>query len=179
MGIEQLIWAVLILLFLIVSALKNLQKQKKRTGTKPIPTRETPKRRPKSDEELKDFLEDLMGVERPKKKPPIRHETEEPAPTVVLEDPSEGPQGTLVHLEGLKTQPLVVLKEPKIEEEPYSGGTKGTLVHLEGLKVRPLSEAPTPVERPSVVPKIDLKKMIIFSEIIGPPIAKRRSHRLF
>ncbi len=177
MGIEQLIWAVLILLFLIISALKNLQKQKKRTGTKPIPTRETPEGRPKSDEELRDFLEDLMGVERPKKRPPIRHETEEPAPPVVLEEPSEGPQGTLVHLEGLKTHP-VVLKEPKIEEEPY-GETQGTLVHLKGLKTQPLSEVPTPVERPSVVPKTDLKKMIIFSEIIGPPIAKRRTHRLF
>lgn len=160
MGIEQLIWAFLILMFLIVSALKNLQKQKKRqeAKAKPIPTREAPRKKPKSDKTLQDFLEDLMGIERPKKRPPIRYEPEEPAPTIVLEQPKE---------------------EPILEEEP-SEGTKGILVHLEGLKTPQSSfEVTKTLEHPVLLPKKDLKRMVILSEIIGPPIAKRKTHRLF
>lgn len=153
MGLEQLLWAVLILIFLVISALKNLQKQKKRAGTKPIPARETPRRRPKSDEELRGFLEELMGIERPKEKPPIRRETEE----IALKQP--------------KKKPIIKEALPEV--------SKGTLVQLEGLKTPLPSEVPKTVEHPAIIPKKDLKRMIILSEIIGPPIAKRKTHRLF
>jgi hypothetical protein len=157
MGFEQLIWAVLILIFLVVSALKNFQKQKKRTGSKPVPTKETPKRRPKSDEEVRGFFEELMGIERPKERPPIRYETEEAVPPVAPKRPK---------------------RKPRFEEEP-SEVPKGLLVQLRGLETPPPSEEPKTVKRPVILPKGGLRNAIILSEIIGPPIAKRKTHRLF
>ncbi|HHT9126387.1 MAG TPA: hypothetical protein ACFYD6_11295 [Candidatus Brocadiia bacterium] len=167
-GFEQLIWVIVLLIFVVASALKSLRK--KRPEAKPAPAREKevrrtsfspPKEKPKSNEELRRFLEELMGIERPKEEPPVRHETEETAPPVVLKQPKKRPKPKTI-----------------IEEEPQEV-TKGTLVQLEGLKAQSLPEVSKPLEHPIVPPKNELKRAIILSEIIGPPISKRKTHRLF
>ena len=169
-GLEQLIWAIVILIFIVASALKNLRK--KRPGAKPIPTQEPSKGRPKSDDDLRRFLEELMGIERPKEEPPIRHETEEAAPPVILKRPKKKPETKII-----KKEPVEV--------------TRSKLVQLAGLKTQPLAEASKALEHPVAPPKPvvtlsvakgnlnDLKRAIILSEIIGPPLAKRKTHRLF
>ncbi len=159
-GLEQLIWAIVILIFIVASALKNLRK--KRPGAKPIPTPEPSKGRPKSDDDLRRFLEELMGIERPKEEPPIRVETEEAAPPVILKRPKKKPK-----------------PEPKIVKEEPVEVTRSRLVQLEGMKTQPSTEVPKPLERPVTPPKSELKRAIILSEIIGPPLAKRKTHRLF
>lgn len=145
--IGQLIWAIVILIFIVAGALKNLRK--KQQGTNPIPV---PEKKPKSNDELRRFLEELMGIKR--------HE-EEPAPApVILKEPKKKPR-------------------PKIIKEELPEVPKGRLIHLEGLKTQPAHEAPKPSEKPIAPLRNELRRAIILSEILGPPLAKRRTHRLF
>ena len=75
---EQLVWAIIIIIFIIFTALKN--RARNRPGT-------TSERAPDSDHEAKEgrdklsrYMEELLGIETPETKPQVRVEREEPKP---------------------------------------------------------------------------------------------------
>lgn len=152
-GFEQLIWAFLIIMFLVLSIIKSMkQQQRAKTAATQKPAQ---RRRPRSPDDVERFLEELMGVERPREKPPIRYEEEEET-----------------------ARPRRPKPEPIVQEAPAEVA-RGGLGQLEGFEEYPVPEPPSAEEQPVKKPKYDLKKAIIFSEIIGPPISKRKTHRLF
>ncbi len=155
---EQLVWAIIIIIFIVFTALKN------RARNRPATTSE---RAPDSDHEAKEgrdklsrYMEELLGIETPETKPQVRVERKEPKP---LE-------------KRVRTKP-----EPKTEkkvgqfESPltkiYEGKTKPT---IPGRKDICHSKLPW-----GTLSGKDLKNAIVFAEILGPPISKRKSHRLF
>jgi hypothetical protein len=155
---EQLVWAIIIIIFIIFTVLKN------RARNKPDTTSE---RAPDSDHEAKEsrdklsrYMEKLLGIEMPETKPQVRVEREEQKP---LE-------------KRVRTKP-----EPKIEKKV--GQFESPLTKIYEKKTKP----PIPEEKNIYHSRLpwgtlsgkDLKNAIIFAEILGPPISKRKSHRLF
>ena len=159
---EQLVWAIIIIIFIIFAALKNRARNK--PGT-------TLKRAPDSDHEEKEerdkltrYMEELFGTEMPEAKPERRIDEEryEPLEKEVRPKP-----------------------EPKLEPKPEKkiGDLKPTIEK----HIREIWEQPIPEKKDIYSAKFpwgtlsgkDLKNAIIFAEILGPPISKRKSHRLF
>ena len=155
---EQLVWAIIIIIFIIFAALKNRARNKPDT---------TFKRAPDSDHEEKEerdkltrYIEELFGTEMPETKPERRIEEErhEPLEKKVRLKPEPKPERKIgdlkptidKHLKEIWEQPIP--KKKDIYRSKFPWGT------LSGK---------------------DLKNAIIFAEILGPPISKRKSHRLF
>ncbi len=155
---EQLVWAIIIIIFIIFTALKN------RARNKPGTTFE---RAPDSDHEAKEgrdklsrYMEELLGIETPETKPEIRIGEERhellgkevrPKPVQIIEEKIGQFESPLTKIYEKKPKPPVH-KKKDIYSSKFPWGT------LSGK---------------------DLKNAIIFAEILGPPISKRKSHRLF
>ncbi len=155
---EQLIWAIIFIIFIIATVLRT--RARKRPETAIEETTDTRKKTKERREGLNKYLEELFGMEIPETKPKIIIKEEKPKPlkTRVTQ----------------KTKPKTEIRDRKF--------------------VSPLSERFREKEK-SITPerkeiyqskfpwgfliKKDLPSAIIFSEIIGPPISKRKSHRLF
>ncbi len=147
---EQLVWAVIIIIFIIFTALKNRARNRPKTEHKPEEERD----------KLSRYMEELLGTEIPETKPEIRIDEE---------------RYELLEKE-VRPKPVPIIEE-KI------GQFESPLTKIYGKKPKP----PIPEKKDIYCSKIpwdtlsgkDLKNAIIFAEILGPPISKRKSHRLF
>ena len=155
---EQLVWAIIIIIFIIFTALKNRARNKPRT---------TSERAPDSDHEEKEerdkltrYMEELFGTEIPETKPQVRVERKEPKP--LEKRVKTKPEPIVEKKVGLFESPLA-----KKYEEKWKAP-----VH----EKKDIYRAEFPWDTLSGK---DLKNAIIFAEILGPPISKRKSHRLF
>ncbi len=155
---EQLIWSVIIIAFIIYTALKNRIRNRPsasidRTDDAELKTRD-------ENDRLGRYMEELLGIERPKTKPQIE----------------------------IEQKPLKPLKEKVTTGEKTKANKR--IGHLESplIKEHRERQKPSPHEKRKVshtkfpwgnLSSKDLPGAIILSEIIGPPISKRKSHRLF
>jgi hypothetical protein len=155
---EQLIWSVIIIAFIIYTALKN--RAKNRPDTNINRTSDINHKARDEDDKLGRYMEELLGIERSETKQRIAIEREIQEPLEERSTPREEPEAKrrLSHLES----PL--LKEHRVELEPILPEKRETL------------HAKFPWSNLSWK---DLTNAIVLSEIIGPPISKRKSHRLF
>ncbi len=105
-------------------------------------------------------MEELLGIERPENKPKIKikRETQEPLKEKVTSREESEAKKRVRHFES----PLV--KEHREERKPPLS------------EKREIYHAKFPW---GTLSKKDLPSAIVLAEIIGPPISKRKSHRLF
>ena len=151
---EQLVWAIIIIIFIIFTALKNRARNRPdaiidRTDNAEYETREEP-------DKISRYMEELLGIEISEAKPKIRRKRERP--------------------ESLKKT-----VEPKAEER--IGHFKSPLVSKYEQKTKPSFPESKNVYGAKfpwgTLSKKDLPRAIVLSEIIGPPISKRKERRLF
>ncbi|MFQ5685214.1 MAG: hypothetical protein ACE5GV_01000 [Candidatus Scalindua sp.] len=155
---EQLVWAIIIIIFIIFAALKN--RARNRPGT-------TLGRAPDSDHKAKEdrdklsrYMEELLGIEMPETKPEIRIDEERHE---LLENKVRS-----------KPEPIIEKKVDQFESpltKTYEGKSKPPVHEKKNIYH---SRLPW-----DTLSGKDLKNAIIFAEILGPPISKRKSHRLF
>ncbi len=147
---EQLVWAIIIIIFIIFTALKNRARNRPKTEHKPEEERD----------KLSRYMEELLGTEIPETKPEIRIDEE---------------RYELLEKEVRPKPEPIVEKEVDQFESPlakkYEEKWKAP-VH----EKKDIYRAEFPWDTLSGK---DLKNAIIFAEILGPPISKRKSHRLF
>lgn len=155
---EQLVWAIIIIIFIIFTVLKN------RARNRPEPTLE---RAPDSDHEAKEgrdklagYMEELLGIETPETKPQVRVERKEPKP--------------LEKRVRTKPEPIIEKKVGQFESPLAKKYEKKWKAPVHEKKDIYRSKFPW-----GTLSGKDLKNAIIFAEILGPPISKRKSHRLF
>jgi hypothetical protein len=105
-------------------------------------------------------MEDLLGIKRPETKPQIRikRETQKPIKERVRPREESEAKKRVGHFESPLIKEHREKRKPPLPEE------------------RKIHHAKFPWGNLS---KKDLPSAIILSEIIGPPISKRKSHRLF
>ncbi len=158
-GMEQLVWAIIFVIFIIITILKN------RARKKPLTTTEKPPEIKKKVEERQDrlgkYLEEILGIERPE------------------------PEPQRITIEKEKPGPLKEIVKPKtrLEKEEVVGEFESPLMK----EFREREKAVIPEKKElyrakfpwGIISKEDLRSAIVFAEIIGPPISKRKSHRLF
>ncbi len=157
---EQLVWAIIMIVFLIFIALKNRARARNRPDTNIDRTADTEQKTRKEDDRLGRYMEELLGIERPEPKPQIRTKRETPKPVKERIKPREEPE--IKKKVGQFESPLA--KEHREKRKS----------HLPEKKE--IYHAKFPWGNLS---RKDLPNAIILSEIIGPPISKRKSHRLF
>ena len=147
---EQLAWAIIIIIFIIFTALKNRARNRPKTEHKPEEERD----------KLSRYMEELLGTEKPETKPEIRIDEERyellekevrPKPVPIIEEKIGQFESPLTKIYEKKPKPPISEKKD-IYRAKFPWGT---------------------------LPGKDLKNAIIFAEILGPPISKRKSHRLF
>ena len=147
---EQLVWAIIIIVFIIFTALKNRARNRPKTEHKPEEERD----------KLSRYMEELLGTEKPETKPEIRIDEERyellekevrPKPVPIIEEKIGQFESPLTEIYEKKPKPPIPEKKD-IYRAKFPWGT------LSGK---------------------DLKNAIIFAEILGPPISKRKSHRLY
>jgi hypothetical protein len=154
-GMEQLVWAIIFIIFIIITVLKN------RTRKKPGTTIGKPTEVKERQEKLSKYLEEFLGIEIPEPEPQrITIEKEKLRPIKERVIPKTKPKRE--NSFGTFTSPLI----KRFEER------EKTLIP----EKKELYQAKFPW---GTISKKDLPGAIIFSEIIGPPISKRKSHRLF
>ena len=157
-GMEQLVWAIIMIVIIIFTALKN--RARNRPDTNIDRTSKTEQNTRKGTDKLGIYMEELLGIERVDTKPQIRIKRKIPKP---LQE---------------RVAPRV---EPEIEKE---------VVQVESPFAKKINDEQTASlpEKKEIchakfpwgsLSKKDLPSAIILSEIIGPPISKRKSHRLF
>ncbi|MBS1259315.1 MAG: hypothetical protein MAG551_02384 [Candidatus Scalindua arabica] len=154
---EQLVWAIIII-FIIFTALKNRARNRPDT---------TSGRAPDTDHEAKEerdklarYMEELLGIETPETKPQVRVERKEPEP-LEKEIPPK-PEPVIEKKVGQFESPLA----KKYEEKSKPPIPKRKDIYYTKFPWGTLSGK-------------DLKNAIINAEILGPPISKRKSHRLY
>ncbi len=158
-GMEQLVWAIIFVIFIIITVLKSRARKKTLTTTeKPM---EVKKKVEERQDRLGRYLENILGIERPEPEPQrITIEEEKPRP--------------------LKER---VTPKTKLEKEEVVGKFESPLMK----ELREREKAVIPEKKKlyrakfpwGTISKKDLRSAIIFAEILGPPISKRKSHRLF
>ncbi len=158
-GMEQLVWVVIFIIFIIVTALKSKNRSRKKPSTT---TGEPPKIRKKArgqQEKLGRYLEEILGVERPEPEPQrITIEEEKPSPLRKRVKPEPEKEEVIGEFESplmkeFKEREKAVISEKKeLYQMKFPWGT---------------------------ISRENLPSAIIFAEILGPPISKRKSHRLF
>ncbi len=155
---EQLVWSLIIIAFIIYTALKNRARNRPnasidRTDNAELKTRA-------EHDRLSRYMEDLLGIEQTENKPQIGIERKalKPLGEKVATGEESGVKKRVGHLES-------PLKKEQREEQTSTPPEK-----------RKGSHAKFPWGNLSGK---DLPGAIILSEIIGPPISKRKSHRLF
>ncbi len=155
---EQLVWAIIIVVFIIYTALKN--RARNRPAINIDRTADTEQKRGEEDDKLGRYMKELLGIERPETKTQIRVKKEEPKPLKRRVKPKPEPERK--DQIGQFESPLSKIYEKK-QKSPLP--EKGKIYH---------TKFPW-----GTLSKKDLPGAIILSEIIGPPISKRKSHRLF
>jgi hypothetical protein len=153
-GMEQLVWAIIIIVFIIFTALKNRARNRLGINTDRTADAE-PKTRGEQDR-LGRYMEELLGIERPETKPQIEIKRETQKPLKQQVSPRE--ESEAKEMDDRFTSQLVEDQKSPLPEK------------------REIYHAKFPW---STLSKKDLPNAIILSEIIGPPISKRKSHRLF
>ena len=154
---EQLVWAIIIIVFIIYTALKN--RARNRPDTNIARTADT-EQKTREEDRLGRYMEELLGIEKPETKPQIRIKRKSQKPLKERVNPRE--ESDAKKRVGHFESPL--LKEHR-EKQKSSPPEQREIYH-----------AKFPWGNLS---KKDLPGAIILSEIIGPPISKRKSHRLF
>jgi len=158
-GMEQLVWVVIFIIFIIVTALKNRNRSKKKPDATPWEQSKIRKKAREQQGKLGRYLEEILGVERPE------------------------PEPQRITIEEEKPRPLRKRVKPEPEKEEVIGEFESPL--MKEFKEREKAVIPEKKERYQVklpwgtISKENLPSAIIFAEIIGPPISKRKSHRLF
>ncbi len=155
---EQLIWSLIIIAFIIYTALKNRARNRPDTNIDRASDVEHKAR--DEDDRLGKYMEKLLGIERPETKQQIEIEQEIQKPLKERITPREEPEAKerVGHFESPLLKEHRVKRKPPLPEE------------------REIHHAKFPWGNLS---RKDLPGAIILSEIIGPPISKRKSHRLF
>ena len=152
---EQLVWSVIIIAFIIYTALKN--RTRNRPDTKRDKTSGVEHKAGGEDDKLGRYMEELLGIKRPGAKSQINIEREIQKPIKERIAPREESEAEkrVGHFES----PLHRERQkPPLPEKREICHSKFPWVNLSGK---------------------DLTNAIVLSEIIGPPISKRKSHRLF
>ena len=152
---EQLVWSLIIIVFIIYTALKNRARNRPDTNIDRASDVEHKAR--DKDDKLGRYMEDLLGIERPEAKSQINIEQE-------------------------IQKPIKERIAPREESE-----AEKRVDHFESPLQRERQKPPLPKKREICHSKSpwgnlsgkDLANAIVLSEIIGPPISKRKSHRLF
>jgi hypothetical protein len=155
---EQLVWAIIIVVFIIYTALKN--RARNRPAINIDRTADTEQKTGEADDKLGRYMEELLGIKRSEIKPQIEIEREIHKP--LKERITPGKESEAKKRVGHFESPLI--KEHREEQKPPPHEEKG------------IPHAKFPWGNLS---RKDLPNAIILSEIIGPPISKRKSHRLF
>ncbi len=153
---EQLVWALIIIIFIIFTVLKNRARNRPdtisdRTDNTKYTTREEP-------DKISRYMEELLGIERPESKPKTRIKREKPESLKKTFKPKPKTGEKIGQFETPLVKKYEQKTKPSFPEKKNVYGAKfpwGTLS------------------------KKDLPRAIILSEIIGPPISKRKGHRLF
>ena len=155
---EQLIWAIILIIFTIFIALKN--RARNRPDSNIDRTADTEQKTGEEDDRLGRYMEELLGIKRPETKPQIRikRETQKPLKERVTPGEESEAKKRVGHFES----PLI--KEHRAKRKPPLPEKRE--IHHAKFPWGSLSRK-------------DLPNAIILSEIIGPPISKRKSHRLF
>jgi hypothetical protein len=154
---EQLVWAIIIIVFIIYTALKNRARSRNIPDTNIDRTADTEQKKGETGDRLGRYMEDLLGIERAAVTKPqieIERKTQKPLrQKVTTREELEAEEKV-----DLVTSPLVEKLGPLPSKE------------------REASQANFPW---GTLSRKGIRSAIILSEIIGPPIAKRKSHRLF
>lgn len=191
MGLEQLIWIVLLLVILLVSVIKRIigQKRGKRLDRvnlgESIVKKETSARpRPKErDTEWERFLRDMLGIETPVYKTEKEPKEKPVSDSERVADISEKVEIGLepVSAEKELDKPVRIKSKshpvPEVEKRHLKPTIEEHYVKVEesGVKMeKEMAVAPF-----NLFKKVGLKDAIVYSEIIGPPLAKRKHYRIF
>ncbi len=155
---EQLVWAIVIVVFIIYTALKN--RARNRPATNIDRTADTEQKTGEADDRLGRYMEELLGIKRSEIKPQIKikRETQEPLKERVTPGKEPAAKKRVGQFESPLEKEHRVKRKPPVHEESEIYHTKFPW---------------------STLSRKDLPHAIILSEIIGPPISKRKSHRLF
>jgi len=158
-GMEQLVWAIIFVIFIIITILKNKARKKALTTTeKPMGVKKKVEER---QDRLGKYLEEILGVERPE------------------------PEPQRITIEEEKPRPLKEIVKPITRPEKEEGLGKFESPLMKVLREREKAVIPEKKELYrakfpwGIISKEDLRSAIVFAEIIGPPISKRKTHRLF
>ena len=153
---EQLVWAIIIIIFIIFTALKN--RARNIPGVVADRAKNAEYEPSKKSDKISRYMEELLGVEIPEDRHHVRKRSgdlESPKKTV---KPKQKPEEMIYQLES----PLV----KKYEKKPKSSFPKNKNIYNSKFPRGTLTNK-------------DLQRAIVLSEIIGPPISKRKNHRLF
>lgn len=153
---EQLVWSVIIIVFIIYTALKNRARNRPDTDIDRTDDAELKKRR--EHDRLSKYMEELLGIEKPEPQIRTKRKTQKPFKEKVTQREEPKAKKNIGQFES----PLA--KEHK-EKQKSPLPEKEVICHSK-FSWTSLS-------------KQDLPNAIILSEIIGPPISKRKNHRLF
>ncbi len=162
-GMEQVVWAIILVIFIIITVLKGRARRKTRTTTR-VPL-EIKKKVEQRQDRLGKYLEGILGIERPEPEPELQSQG------ITIEEEKPGP---------LKER---VTPKTKPEKEEVVGEFESPL--MKEFREREKAVIPEKKELYQVkfpwgtISREDLPSAIIFAEILGPPISKRKSHRLF
>lgn len=155
---EQLVWAIIIIGFIIYTALKK--RARNRPATNIDRTADTEQKPRKEDDRLGKYMEELLGIKRHETKPQIKIKRETQKPLKERVTPREEPEAK--KRVGQSESPLAT--EHRVKRKPPTS------------EKREIRHAKFPWGN---LLRKDLPSAIILSEIIGPPISKRKGHRLF
>ncbi len=176
---EQLVWALIIIVFIIYTALKN--RARNRPAINIDRTADTEQKTGDEDDKLGRYMEELLGIKRSETKQQIEIEREIHKP--LKERITPGKESEAKKRVGHFESPLIKEHREKSEAKKKVGHFESPLIkeHREKQKSSPpekreIYHAKFPW---GTLSKKDLPSAIILSEIIGPPISKRKSHRLF
>ncbi len=155
---EQLVWAIILIVIIIFTALKN--RARNRPNTNIDSTSKTDQKAERKTDRLSTYMEELLGIDKVEATPQRRIRRETPKPL---------------------QERVVQREEPEIKNEADPLGSplvkdfseKWTSPLPEGNEI---CHAKFPW---GTLMKRDIPNAIILSEIIGPPISKRKGHRLF
>jgi hypothetical protein len=152
---EQLVWSVIIIVFIIYTALKNRARNRPDTGIGKTADVDLKARDERN--KLSRYMEELLGIERSAVTKPqieIERKTQKPLKQKVTtrEEPEKKKKVDLITSPFVKKQGSPPPEEREIYHANFPWGT---------------------------LSRKDIPSAIILSEIIGPPISKRKSHRLF
>ncbi len=155
---EQLVWAIIIIIFVIFTALKNRARNKPDTSTDR--TSDTEHETEENRDKLGRYLEEILGIEIPRTERQRR--AEEKVPELLENRVEPDPEPESEEMVGQHDSPL----DKEYEEKQKSPCAEKADIYHAKFPLNTLSGK-------------NLKNAVIFAEILGPPISKRKSHRLF